>query len=234
MHEQRSRKPTDGIPNGQRRSTHNAENRPTTESPEGEDNKAKWYKEMRAESNRELWVGTNRKARDELREGALNQDEATNKDLSTYNTTSHDVVNLPDRDSEILLCKVSTFFQLLFGDATATNVCNAIRRWSAMPSLPVPKTKRHMVDDFTRQEMPQLDLEKARSLKELEKRYQCVVHYGTWAMKGHTHPDEVWLTENTVLGRGRPRAVHENYVGLLFLRFKRYVLGLAQRRYGYS
>jgi hypothetical protein len=45
-------------------------------------------------------------------------------------------------------------------------------------------------------------------------------------MKGHWNPDDVFLTPDTELGRGRSRKVTENYVSRLLPTFKTKVLGM--------
>jgi hypothetical protein len=71
-----------------------------------------------------------------------------------------------------------------------------------------------------------MDLETATTLEELERRFQCVVHYGTWAMQGWSNPDHVFKTIDTKLQRGNPQAVREDYVTDLFPTFSEKVLGL--------
>ena len=95
-----------------------------------------------------------------------------------------------------------------------------------MPPLPIPDTKRHAVDACIRQSHPELDLEKAESVKELEERSQCVVHYGTWAMKGQANPRYVFLTPDTQLQRGLSRKVMMNFVNPLMPTFRGKVLGI--------
>ncbi|RYP66766.1 hypothetical protein DL769_005942 [Monosporascus sp. CRB-8-3] len=197
--------------------------RAAKDNPEENENRGKWYKTMRVEACRRFWVGTTRKERDKIRDAAAAQpsdelapiieqierednshtkdyfwehqrDQAAAADEEIYERVSKDIVLILDKDSNVLLCSFKRLFQFLFGEKGKDKVEDAIRKWSSLPPLPVPETARHMVDDLIRQQHPELDLEKAQSLEELEQRYQCVVHYGTWAMQGRTNPDLVFRT----------------------------------------
>ncbi|RYP68108.1 hypothetical protein DL771_006850 [Monosporascus sp. 5C6A] len=205
---------------------------------------------MRVESCRRFWVGTARKERDEIRGAAAAQpsdelasiivqiqredngptkdcfwehqrDQGAAADEEIYKKVFKDIVSILDEDSKVLFCKFKRLFQFLFGENGKNKVDDTIRKWSSLPPLPVPETARHMADDLIRQQHPELDLEKAQSLEELEQRYQCVVHYGTWAMQGRTSPDLVFRTVDTIFGRGRPRKVQEDIPGKLSPEFRK-------------
>lgn len=186
--------------------------RVSKDNPNPAENRKKWYKEMRLESCRQFWVKTTREERDEWREKAktpsaelknthlldqirtedksrsvdsywtYQRDEAAASQGSIYSRVTEDIIIVFDKNSEVLLCRFRGLFRFLYGNAV-NKVDKAVRQWSSMPPLPVPDTSRHMVDDFIRQKHPELDLEKARTLEELNQRHQCVVHYGTWASK---------------------------------------------------
>ncbi|KAK7756084.1 hypothetical protein SLS62_002027 [Diatrype stigma] len=92
------------------------------------------------------------------------------------------------------LCFVQKLFQQLPGTATTEKVTDAIRKWSALPPLPQADKTRHAVNELIRRDNhPELDIEKVRTLEELEQRTTC-------AQQGHSDPDGVHLTEDTVLG----------------------------------
>ncbi|RYP05714.1 hypothetical protein DL764_003639 [Monosporascus ibericus] len=192
----------------------------TKDNPEENENRGKWYKTMRVESCRRFWIRREdtSHAMDYFWEHQRNQGAAADEEI--YVRVSRDIVITLDKDSSVLVCKFKRLFQFLFGEKGKNKVDDAIRKWSSLPPLPVPETVRHMVDDLIRQRHPELDLEKAQPLEELEQRYQCVVHYGTWAMQGRTDPDFVFRTVDTIFGRGRPRKVQEDIPGKLFLEFK--------------
>ncbi|RYP68790.1 hypothetical protein DL770_008372 [Monosporascus sp. CRB-9-2] len=228
---------------------------PAADHPEGRENRKAWHKTMRSESNREFWLGTTRQARDSIRCSAMRppdslipiiaqieeednsrsedffwnhqRDEAATADDDTYGKQEHDIVIFLDCHGHTLVCKVGRLFQLLFGEERMSKVDSAIRQWSSLPPLPVPDSRRHIVNDYIRTKHPELDLEKAKDLKELEERHQCVVHYGTWAAKGHGNPDHVHLTPDTGFRRGFPRYVEQIYPTKLFPIFRTKVLGLA-------
>lgn len=106
---------------------------------------------------------------------------------------------------------------------------DAIRKWSSLAPLPIPNTRRHMVDAYIRQKHPEMDVERAQSLEEIAERHQCVVHYGCWGMKGHLNPDHVFPTPDTRLRRAYPRAVQEEYVSDLLPTFQEKVLGTGSK-----
>lgn len=228
--------------------------RPTSQNSEPSQNRKQWYKEMRQDSTRTFWVKTTREQRDNIRTAAAKppmdllpiieqirqedksrtqdyywqhqRDEAAAADEELYENVSEDIVIVLDKDSQILLCKFRGLFQLLYGSRVMMKVDDAVRKWSGLAPLPVPDTSRHIVDDFIRQTHTELDLEKAHSVEEIEKRHQCVVHYGTWAMRGRRNPDHVFLTPDTQLKRGVPQKIHEDFVSLIFPTFREKVLGL--------
>ncbi|RYP90980.1 hypothetical protein DL770_002896 [Monosporascus sp. CRB-9-2] len=94
---------------------------------------------------------------------------------------------MADKDSHIILCKFQGLFTL-FGAPLMHKVETAIQDWSSLAPLGIPNTKPHMVDDYIRQKHPDMDVEKARSLEEIEELRRCIAHYGTWATKGYLTP----------------------------------------------
>lgn len=126
----------------------------------------------------------------------------------------------------MLVCKTSNLFQLLLGSKTMDKVLDDVRKWTSLPPLPLPDTTRHAVDEYIRQQHPEVDLERARTLEELKARFSCVVHYGVWAMKGHTNPLHIWKTPDTLFNRYAFRKVQENYALKLMPTFTTKVLGL--------
>ncbi|RYP73842.1 hypothetical protein DL769_004143 [Monosporascus sp. CRB-8-3] len=229
--------------------------RPTRTNPQGSENRKGWYKTMRGDACRAFWVKTTRYQRDAMRTEALNppkeilslikqisdednshtkdhfwcyqRDEAAAADAEIYELVDKDILLVVDRNSELLLCKFTGLFHFLYGEYEVDKVEEAVRKWASLPPLPIPETSRHMVDDFIRDtKHPEMDIEKATTLEEIEQRQQCVVHYGTWAMKGRHNPDRVWSTVDTLFERGASRKVLENYPRLLMPTFTQYVLGL--------
>lgn len=220
---------------------------------DGSENRKKWYKEMLLDSCHTFWVKTTRAERDGMRATAQDppadiahliqqikaedrchtkdafweyqRDEVAATDTNIYQEAHQHVVIVVDKNSQIVLCKFGGLFQLLLGAPCMHKVENAIRKWSSLAPLPIPNTRRHMVDAYIRQRHPEMDVEKARSLEEIEERHQCVVHYGCWAMKGHLNPDHVFQTPDTRLRRAYPRAVQEDYPSDLLPVFQEKVLG---------
>ncbi|KAK6833549.1 hypothetical protein PG987_008243 [Apiospora arundinis] len=133
------------------------------------------------------------------------RDRAAAADETIYEKPVQDIVIVLDKDSRVILTKFSKLLYFLFQKSSVAKVEDAVRKWAALPLLPLPKTSRHMVDEMIRLEKPHQDLEKAPTLKEVEERVQCVVHYGTWAMKGHANPDHIFKTIDTRLTRSLPR-----------------------------
>ena len=111
------------------------------------------------------------------------RDRAAAADDSIYEKPNHDIVIVLDKDSKVVLTKFSKLLDFLFQPKSVEKLEDAVRKWTALPPLPLPETSRHMVDEMIRFENPHMDLEKATTLKEVEKRVQCVVHYGTWTSK---------------------------------------------------
>ncbi|KAI1075634.1 hypothetical protein F5B20DRAFT_558846 [Whalleya microplaca] len=219
--------------------------RPTAANQQSTENRKGWYKSMRQDAIRTIWVEMSREQRDAIRAEARNppselehliqqiregdtsrpkdyywqhlQDEMAAKDPTIYDTLDHDIVLVLDKDSAAVMCKFRGLFQFLFGEERMSKVDDAVRQWSSFPPLPLPDSTRHMVDKYIRKyEHPEMDLEKAQSLEEIEARHQCVVHYGTWAMQGHRNPKRLMRTPDTMLRRGAPRSVMEDDVDMLF------------------
>ena len=229
--------------------------RQTPSKPEASENRKSWYRVMRHDACRTFWVKTTREHRDAIRAEALDppheilallrqiqeedkshtkdpfwehqRDEAAAADTSIYELVDRDILLILDKEFQPLLCRFKNLFHLLYGEYEVEKIEEAVRKWASLPPLPLPDTSRHMVDDFIRDTRhPEMDLENATTLNEIEKRQQCVVHYGTWAMKGRHNPDMVWRTPDTKLVRGHPSKIVENYVELLISTFTGSVLGL--------
>ncbi|KAK8066589.1 hypothetical protein PG997_013336 [Apiospora hydei] len=148
-------------------------------------------------------------------------------DDAIYEKPNHDIVIVLDKDSKVVLAKFSKLLDFLFHEKSVAKMEDAVRKWTALPPLPLPETSRHMVDEMIRLENPHMDLEKATTLKEVEKRVQCVVHYGTWAMKGRLNPDHIHKTLDSRLARGLPRKVLEDIPSQVFPIFTTKAVGLA-------
>jgi hypothetical protein len=228
--------------------------RATEKKPKVTENRKQWYSGMRHETGREFWVKTTRGDRDALRLEAKHpgedladivsqiqrddksrsndpfwkyqRDELAASDPAIYAKLDQDIVMFLDRNSKLLVCKTSGLFQLLLGSKIMDKVLDGVRKWTSLPSLPLPDTVPHAVDEYIRQQHPEVDLERARTLEELEARFSCVVHYGVWAMKGHTNPSNIWKTPDTLLYRYASRKVQENYPMELMPTFTIKVLGL--------
>ena len=229
--------------------------RQTKSRPEPSENRKSWYRAMRHDACRAFWVKTTREQRDAMRAEAQDppseinallhqikqedkshttdpfwehqRDETAAADTSIYELVDKDIMLILDSSFEPVLCRFGNLFDLLYGEYEVAKVEEAVRKWTSLPPLPLPDTSRHMVNDYIRDtKHPEMDLEKTKTLDELEQRQQCVVHYGTWAMKGRHNPDMVWRTPDTKLVRGHPSKVVENYVELLMSTFTRSVLGL--------
>lgn len=225
----------------------------TRNRPDGGENRPAWYKQMRISVTRDFWVKTTRQERDLVRNEAKtpppdlvstidditandtslsrdffyqhHKDSAAASDPMIYNRIAKDVFMVLDRDGATILASVSQLFQRLFGDSKMRKVLKAVKHWASFPPLPQPNTARHMVDELIRMKHPELDMEKARTVKELEERAQCVVHYGTWANRGHMDPKNVHLTADTLLYRGNTMRDRANYPMEVMPQFKRGVLG---------
>ncbi|RYP91982.1 hypothetical protein DL770_001903 [Monosporascus sp. CRB-9-2] len=226
------------------------------ESPPDEvKQKKKRYKTLRKRVTREFWVERSAEERAALRENSTTRAEelgafltrieiedashsqdcyyrhyrdwAAAKDPNIYQRVDKDILLVLDRNGDTILAAVSKLFQITFGQETAAKVTEAVNKWSAIPPLPQPDTSRHMVDELIRQTHPELNMELARSPEELEKRSMCVVHYGTWAQRGHhAQPEDVYLTHDTRLFRGTSFKERPDYGSELFPDFKKGALGI--------
>ena len=230
----------------------------TKKRPQGGDNRKKWYKQMRLETNKAFWLNNDREGRDRLRDAAKSPSPSTqatigmivredrshsqdsfyqhHKDHAAaaadnppiYERINKDIFLVLDREANVVLCSVSQLFQRLFGTALYEMAYDAARQWAGFALLPQPNTQRHMVDELMRRHHPELDMELARTPRELEERAMCIVHYGTWAQQGHTDPDFVHLTEDTRLRMGwTERRSRVDYSEEVFPHFKVGVLGLS-------
>ncbi|KAI0475149.1 hypothetical protein GGR56DRAFT_499904 [Xylariaceae sp. FL0804] len=228
--------------------------RATAKRPNGGDNTQKWYKQMRVEATRSFWLDHEKAERDNIRRAALtpaddirdiitsverednsrsqdpfyqhHKDTAAASDSDTYELIEKDIFIVLDSGFNYILCSVSQTFQKVFGEAKLDKVTDAIRTWVDMAPLPQPETARHMVDVLMRRKHPDLDMEKATTSDELRARAMCVAHYGTWAMKGHTNPALVFLTDDTLLRMHPSAKARVNLTGEVFPQFKKGVLGL--------
>ncbi|RYP72174.1 hypothetical protein DL770_008004 [Monosporascus sp. CRB-9-2] len=214
----------------------------------------RWYKKLRAETTRVFWLEHNRQARDDLRKAASRpprdlqkvmdeveadddtwsrdffyqhlRDRASAADPDIYTRVDEDVVVILDRNGEVVLVSFSRLFQRLFGDAMMQKVDLALRKWTTIAALPQPDSARHMVDELIRQKHPELNMELATTLQELEERASCVVHYGTWGMKGHGSRD-VFLTADTKLEMAASARMRGDYSRKIFPQLKRGAFGIS-------
>ncbi|RYP41504.1 hypothetical protein DL767_001009 [Monosporascus sp. MG133] len=229
--------------------------RVTLPRPAEAQGRKKWYKDMRTNVTRSFWLDHDSEGRSRIRAEAKHppgelltyineiakedhsfgfdhfsqhiKDWKAAADPAIYTPIDKDVFVLLDRNGDSILCSVSRLFQRLFGEATVRKVVDAVKKWSELPPLPEPNTTRHMVDELIRRHHPELDMEKATTAEELIQRPMCVVHYGTWAMKGHMNPKNVYLTAETRMMRGVGPGAEANYAAEAMPRFKRGVLGLS-------
>ncbi|RYP77973.1 hypothetical protein DL771_000832 [Monosporascus sp. 5C6A] len=223
--------------------------------PDDVKQKKKWYRTLRKRVTREFWVERSVEERAALREKTMIRPEelgafliriemedgshsqdcyyrhyrdwAAAKDPNIYQRVDKDILLVLDQNGDTILAAVSKLFQITFGPETTAKVTKAVNKWSAIPPLPQPDTSRHMVDELIRQTHPELNMELARSPEELEKRSMCVVHYGTWAQRGHhAQPGDVYLTHDTRLFRGTSFKESPDYPSELFPDFKKGALGI--------
>lgn len=229
----------------------------TPKRPNGGTNRQKWYKQMRIDANKSFWLDHDRVGRDRLREAArqttsamqeymemiVSEDRTRSHDPfyrhhrdaaaaaadkpAIYERIAKDIYIVLDREANVVLCSVSQLFQHFFGAPMFDKVVDATKQWAGFPLLPQPHTQRHMADALMRQQHPELDMELATTPQELQERAMCMVHYGTWAEEGRTHPQYVTLTPDTNLLMGATeRRSRVNQPEKVFPHFKVGVLGL--------
>ena len=229
----------------------------TLDPPDSQKKRKIWYRNLRMKVTRAFWVELSPQEREELRQAAKTEplpeelrsliakvetedhsydqdyyyqhhkDWTAAEDPSIYPRLDKDILLVLDKDGNTILAMVSKLFQSTFGEKTMAKSTEAALKWAAIPHLPQPDTARHMVDELVRKKHPELDMELAKTPKELEQRAVCVVHYGTWAQRGHhARPQDVYLTPDTRFIRGATYRERADYGAWLFPRFKRGVLGI--------
>ncbi|RYO97838.1 hypothetical protein DL765_011049 [Monosporascus sp. GIB2] len=109
---------------------------------------------------------------------------------------------------------------------TLDHVDLALRKWTTIAALPQQDLARHMVDGLIRQKHPELNMELATALQELEERASCVVHYGTWGTKGHGSMD-AFLTADTNLEIAASARMRGGYSRKIFPQLKRGAFGIS-------
>ncbi|RYP59169.1 hypothetical protein DL770_010269 [Monosporascus sp. CRB-9-2] len=101
------------------------------------------------------------------------RDNATASNPAIYQRIEEDVLVLLGRNGDLIFCSVSRLFQRPFGTALTEKVTVAAKQWTAIPPLARPSTARHSGDEFILRSHPELNVELAMTLKELEEWPMC-------------------------------------------------------------
>ncbi|RYP13186.1 hypothetical protein DL765_007013 [Monosporascus sp. GIB2] len=154
------------------------------------------------------------------------RDQAAVADPHIYERVQQDVVIVADKNFHIILCK----FQGSSCCCLTPPHAQRVRGESGVVACSAQglEYKRHMTDGYIRQKHPGMDVDKARSLEEMEERHQCIAHYGTRAIKGHLNPDHVWPAVDTILGRVDPARLKKITAASYYVFSKRRCLGFGR------
>ncbi|RYP45565.1 hypothetical protein DL768_008114 [Monosporascus sp. mg162] len=111
-----------------------------------------------------------------------------------------DVVLVTDCKRRIVFASVESLTQILLGQDVADLTARILDLWSFFVPLPMPESKRHVVDDYIRKIHPELDMSRAK-VEDLPKAKMAVAHYGCWASAGDRNGRRIRRTRDTKLGR---------------------------------
>ncbi|RYP42604.1 hypothetical protein DL767_000128 [Monosporascus sp. MG133] len=111
-----------------------------------------------------------------------------------------DVVLVIDCKRRMIFASVEGLAQTLLGQDVADLTARILDLWSFFVPLPMPESKRHVVDDYIRKIHPELDMSRAK-VEDLPKAKMAVAHYGCWASAGDRNGRRIRRTRDTKLGR---------------------------------
>ncbi|KAK6855582.1 hypothetical protein PG995_007733 [Apiospora arundinis] len=132
-----------------------------------------------------------------------------------------DLFVVTDKKRRVIFANLEDATGLLFGDDLAQRLTTTIDMYSFFVPLPLPETKRHVVDRYVRRLHPELDPANA-TVEQLARAKMAVAHYGCWSMAGDPHGEDVFLTRDTGFWRSFEAGCYPRKV---FKGFCRSVLG---------
>ncbi|KAK8017791.1 hypothetical protein PG993_014117 [Apiospora rasikravindrae] len=124
-----------------------------------------------------------------------------------------DLLVVTDRHRRVIFATLERAAQLLYGKDLTRKLADTIDMWSFFTPLPLPESKRHVVDRYIRRIHPELDPARAK---------MAVAHYGCWGEAGHPDGMDVYKSKDSRFTRS---ANAEKYPESVFPGFCKSVLG---------
>lgn len=133
-----------------------------------------------------------------------------------------DVFVVTDRNRQTVFANVVGLMQLLYGEATVRLLTRCLDNWSFFVPLPLPETRRHVIDKHIRRIHPELDPAKA-TVEQLPHAKMAVAHYGCWSGQYDPKGIRVFRTMDAVFSRSQDQSMCRS----LFPQFCKAALGKA-------
>jgi hypothetical protein len=102
-----------------------------------------------------------------------------------------------DMNRNIIFASFKKLCQAMFDEATAELLNRAYDMWSFFVPMPLPETKRHVIDRWIRKMHPELDPEKS-TVESLPQAKMAVAHYGCWSRLGDPHGKLIGRTQDSL------------------------------------
>ncbi|KAK5652931.1 hypothetical protein OQA88_9410 [Cercophora sp. LCS_1] len=148
---------------------------------------------------------------------SYHMDQTAAKEVWTL--VDEDVVIVLDKNQRVVLANIENLAQMLLGDEAVDLLERAIDLWSFFMPLPLPESRRHVMDRYIRRIHPELDPSKA-TVETLPNAKMAVAHYGCWSQKGDPHGRQIFATADTLLIRVHnhwwPKTVFERFAKAVF------------------
>ncbi|KAK7910660.1 hypothetical protein PG985_013141 [Apiospora marii] len=107
-----------------------------------------------------------------------------------------DLFVVTDCNRKVIFANLEDATGLVFDDGLAKNLADTIDMYSFFTPLPLPDTKRHVVDRYVRRLHPELDPALA-TVENLHRAKMAVAHYGCWSMQGDPNGRNLFLTRDS-------------------------------------
>ncbi|KAK8137519.1 hypothetical protein PG984_003012 [Apiospora sp. TS-2023a] len=108
-----------------------------------------------------------------------------------------DLCVVTDCNRRVIFANLEDSTGLVFDDGVlAKNLADTIDMYSFFTPLPLPETKRHVLDRYIRRLHPELDPARA-TVEQLHRAKMAVAHYGCWSMQIDPNGQNVFLTRDS-------------------------------------
>ncbi|KAK8002150.1 hypothetical protein PG991_014372 [Apiospora marii] len=107
-----------------------------------------------------------------------------------------DLCVVTDCHRRVIFANLEDATGLVFDDGLAKTLADTIDMYSYFTPLPLPDTKRHVVDRYVRRLHPELDPALA-TVEKLHRAKMAVAHYGCWSMQGDPNGRNLFLTRDS-------------------------------------